>query len=214
MATPARAQLADLLLEGPGVDDHPVAHDAQDAGVQDAGGDQVKDEALLADMMVWPALWPPLKRATTWTFSVSRSTILPLPSSPHWAPAITMFGMMRTSAFYAESYIARMRDLFAAVHLLIDGRRASRSEDMESVARDGAAGGLAPGARAAVARARKVVDDAVAQRHVVYGVNTGFGNFADVVIPARPAARAAAQPRAQPRRGRRRAARRARRRAP
>ena len=45
---------------------------------------------------------------------------------------------------------------------------------------------------------------------VVYGVNTGFGNFADVRIPRRPAARAAAEPRAQPRRGRRRAARRGR----
>src|SRR5262245_40484995 len=41
---------------------------------------------------VWPALWPPLKRATTCTRAVSRSTTLPLPSSPHWAPAITMFG--------------------------------------------------------------------------------------------------------------------------
>src|ERR1700675_38940 len=43
--------------------------------------------------IVWPALWPPLKRATTCTLSVRRSTIFPLPSSPHWAPAITMLGM-------------------------------------------------------------------------------------------------------------------------
>src|SRR5690606_1724544 len=35
---------------------------------------------------VWPALWPPWKRATAEAFSVSRSTILPLPSSPHWVP--------------------------------------------------------------------------------------------------------------------------------
>src|SRR6185436_11372101 len=38
---------------------------------------------------VWPALWPPWKRATAPTRSVSRSTILPLPSSPHWAPRMT-----------------------------------------------------------------------------------------------------------------------------
>src|SRR5690606_19110845 len=38
---------------------------------------------------VWPALWPPWKRATAPTSSVSRSTILPLPSSPHWAPNTT-----------------------------------------------------------------------------------------------------------------------------
>jgi len=43
---------------------------------------------------------------------------------------------------------------------------------------------VSPAARAAVARARRVVDDAVAQHAVVYGVTTGFGNFADVVIPA------------------------------
>jgi len=43
--------------------------------------------------------------------------------------------------------------------------------------------GLAPAARAAVARARRVVDEAVAREQVVYGVTTGFGNFADVVIP-------------------------------
>src|SRR5580765_4137040 len=38
---------------------------------------------------VWPALWPPWKRATALTRSVNRSTILPLPSSPHCAPRIT-----------------------------------------------------------------------------------------------------------------------------
>lgn len=32
-------------------------------------------------------------------------------------------------------------------------------------------------------RARRVVDEAVARGAVVYGVTTGFGNFADVMIP-------------------------------
>src|SRR6056297_2012949 len=40
---------------------------------------------------VWPALWSPWKRATAATRSVSRSTILPLPSSPHWVPMTTTF---------------------------------------------------------------------------------------------------------------------------
>src|SRR6516162_9176311 len=35
---------------------------------------------------VWPALWPPWKRTTTSARSDNQSTILPLPSSPHWAP--------------------------------------------------------------------------------------------------------------------------------
>src|SRR5215510_10680047 len=40
---------------------------------------------------VCPALWPPWNRTTPPTRSVSRSTILPLPSSPHWAPMTTTF---------------------------------------------------------------------------------------------------------------------------
>jgi histidine ammonia-lyase len=43
---------------------------------------------------------------------------------------------------------------------------------------------LTDSARAAVGAARRVVDDTVASGRVVYGVNTGFGNFSDVVIPA------------------------------
>src|SRR5436190_22292519 len=55
---------------------------------------------------------------------------------------------------------------------------------MESVARSERKVGVSPDARAGVVRARRVVDDALAQQAVVYGVTTGFGNFADVVIPA------------------------------
>src|SRR3954462_5547798 len=38
---------------------------------------------------VWPALCPPWKRTTPCARSVSQSTILPLPSSPHWVPMTT-----------------------------------------------------------------------------------------------------------------------------
>src|SRR3954469_13089223 len=38
---------------------------------------------------VCPALCPPWKRTTPWARSVSQSTILPLPSSPHWLPMTT-----------------------------------------------------------------------------------------------------------------------------
>src|SRR3954471_12891007 len=43
--------------------------------------------------IVWPALLPPWKRTTMSARSASRSTILPLPSSPHWTPTMTMPGM-------------------------------------------------------------------------------------------------------------------------
>src|SRR3954452_17053111 len=38
---------------------------------------------------VWPALWPPWNRTTPCAISVSQSTSLPLPSSPHWVPTTT-----------------------------------------------------------------------------------------------------------------------------
>src|SRR5919109_190088 len=43
--------------------------------------------------MVWPALLPPWKRATTSPRSASRSVSFPFPSSPHWAPTITIPGI-------------------------------------------------------------------------------------------------------------------------
>src|SRR5919205_3227929 len=42
---------------------------------------------------VWPALWPPWKRTTTSARCDSQSTILPLPSSPHWAPITATFAI-------------------------------------------------------------------------------------------------------------------------
>src|SRR5262245_11617416 len=54
---------------------------------------------------------------------------------------------------------------------------------LESVARHRRPVVLSRAAREAVVRARRVVDDAVARGDVVYGVTTGFGNFADVAIP-------------------------------
>jgi histidine ammonia-lyase len=66
--------------------------------------------------------------------------------------------------------------------LLIDGRTLTLA-DLHAVAVGGRQVGLDPAARAAVAASREVVDDAVRRNAVVYGVTTGFGNFADVVIP-------------------------------
>ena len=65
--------------------------------------------------------------------------------------------------------------------LTIDGA-ALDLEGLESVAH-GRRVVLASAARDAVLAARRVVDDAVARGAVVYGVTTGFGNFADVHIP-------------------------------
>jgi len=66
--------------------------------------------------------------------------------------------------------------------LVIDGATLDLS-GLESVARNGRELVLAEVAREAVRRSRRVVDAAVARGDVVYGVTTGFGNFADVHIP-------------------------------
>src|ERR1700743_3552263 len=42
---------------------------------------------------VCPALGPPWKRTTISARSDSQSTILPLPSSPHWAPITATFAI-------------------------------------------------------------------------------------------------------------------------
>ena len=49
-------------------------------------GNRLSLYSTLPMTSVWPALWPPWKRTTTSARSESQSTILPLPSSPHWAP--------------------------------------------------------------------------------------------------------------------------------
>jgi histidine ammonia-lyase len=56
-------------------------------------------------------------------------------------------------------------------------------EDLVAVARRGFRVALAPEAVERVEAARAVIDTAVAEGRVVYGVTTGFGKFADVVIP-------------------------------
>jgi len=66
--------------------------------------------------------------------------------------------------------------------LTIDGT-ALTVPQLEDVARSSRKVALSPAAREAVSASRRVVDDAVEKGKVVYGVTTGFGNFADVHIP-------------------------------
>jgi histidine ammonia-lyase len=66
--------------------------------------------------------------------------------------------------------------------LVLDGASLGL-DDLEAVALRGRAVALGPAARAAMTAARKVVEEAVAQGRVVYGVTTGFGSFAAVHVP-------------------------------
>ena len=68
--------------------------------------------------------------------------------------------------------------------VLLDGRSLTL-ESFRSVVFEGAAATVAEEARARVRAARRVIDRAVAAGEPVYGVNTGFGNLANVRIPDR-----------------------------
>lgn len=56
-------------------------------------------------------------------------------------------------------------------------------EDLVGVAGHGLRVALAPEAASRVETARAVIDAAISEGRVIYGVTTGFGRFADVVIP-------------------------------
>jgi histidine ammonia-lyase len=83
---------------------------------------------------------------------------------------------------YCRRFFASMSPLNNNEPLALDGGRLDLA-GLEAVARYGRAVELAPAAREAVRASRRVVDDAVSRGAVVYGVTTGFGNFADVHIP-------------------------------
>jgi histidine ammonia-lyase len=66
--------------------------------------------------------------------------------------------------------------------LSIDGTRLTLV-NLDEVARRRVRVELSPSARRAIAASRRTVDRALARGERVYGVNTGFGKFADVTIP-------------------------------
>src|SRR5262245_46315503 len=70
--------------------------------------------------MVCPAFGPPEYRATTSTQGATRSTTFPFPSSPHWAPTITMLGKgasgsgLEDTAWCGHQRLESAADLVAA----------------------------------------------------------------------------------------------------
>jgi histidine ammonia-lyase len=64
------------------------------------------------------------------------------------------------------------------------GGKALTLEDVVTVARDGETVTLAPAARERMRASRAVVESAVREGRVVYGVTTGFGDLKSISIPA------------------------------
>jgi len=72
--------------------------------------------------------------------------------------------------------------------ILIDGSKLS-IEDIVAVARNGAKVRLTTDAKTAIQRSHKWVEDIIVRGDPVYGINTGFGIFADKRIPCDDSAR-------------------------
>ena len=67
--------------------------------------------------------------------------------------------------------------------ILLDGVSLTL-ENIVAVARGGAVVGICPNAVEKINKSRGIVDEIVASGHVVYGINTGFGEFSKVTISA------------------------------
>lgn len=65
--------------------------------------------------------------------------------------------------------------------LLLDGNSLTL-EDLYSLRKGNIKIGLTPEAWKNVDAGRKVIDDIIAEKKVVYGVNTGFGHFAKYLV--------------------------------
>lgn len=68
-------------------------------------------------------------------------------------------------------------------HVVLDGQSLSLNEFL-CVTQGGAHVSVSPDAAEKVNESRQYIDDVVSSGRVVYGINTGFGRFADVVISA------------------------------
>src|SRR5688500_17716707 len=114
------------------------------------------------------------------------STILPLPSSPHWAPSTAMFvfgiQIYSTTNSTTRTKIAKVRRR-KMVHL--DGNSLTL-DDLVAIANDFAPVALTDAARARVRAARAGADEYADRDTPTYGINTGFGTFADVKLPHDP----------------------------
>src|SRR6188474_2116799 len=136
------------------------------------------------------------------------STILPLPSSPHCAPSTAMlvFGIRAyiqshrsreprstrrdrssrrkdkmsscSSTFFVPSWLETYTD--AVIEL--DGHSLTLDQ-LVAIAHEHAPVAITADARARVRAARTVVEEFADHETPAYGINTGFGNFADVRIP-------------------------------
>src|SRR5213594_4312891 len=83
---------------------------------------------------VWPALCPPWKRTTPCAWSVSQSTTLPLPSSPHWVPMTTTFlATVSALAQFAHGPLAAALDELSVAVGLDAFRGVSRKPDHDDL---------------------------------------------------------------------------------
>src|SRR5687768_3108777 len=79
-------------------------------------------------MIVCPALLPPWKRTMASAFSATRSTTLPLPSSPHWAPTMQIPGM--SGGVYSAAALGRANIVLPGGVMLLTRVGAPERQDL------------------------------------------------------------------------------------
>src|SRR4051812_4017700 len=89
MPCPARRAISSISARGSITTPLPITDSLSLRTTPEGSNESLK--VIPSMTSVCPALWPPWKRTTTSACSDNQSTILPLPSSPHWAPTTTTF---------------------------------------------------------------------------------------------------------------------------
>src|SRR5262245_529701 len=118
--TPRRTRASISSMSEPGSTTTPQPITQRQPGCRMPEGIVCKTYFSRPTTTVWPALFPPAYRATTFTWGASRSTTFPLPSSPHCVPTTTMLGMAHTS----KDALRMLENLTDSQHALRPVRKA------------------------------------------------------------------------------------------
>ena len=178
-------QLVDLHEQRLRIDDHAVADDARDAGMQDAGRNQVKDELLALHIHRVPGVVTTLIPRDRREVRRQHVDDLALAFVAPLRARELRYSCLSTSSKYVSEprkyphRRPRWIDDFSRRQLAHARRSLSRSRMSD-------APGLfnRRGARSACARRAPSSTTFARGDQPVYGINTGFGNFAEVRIPS------------------------------
>src|SRR5687768_9466231 len=149
---------------------HAVADEADNAGMQDAGRNEMEDELAASDVDGVAGVVSAL---------IARHHI---EVGCQQVDNLALALIAPLGAKYTQIHAGKMIPSIALM-VLLDGLSLTL-DDLQRIATDGVPVGLAGAEIARVNAARAVVDAAAARPEPVYGINTGFGALAEVGVPS------------------------------